>query len=311
MPASPLLHSPAPARPILLDTDLGGDIDDTWALALACLAPEVDLRLISMAVDDTPRKAQLVAKMLQTAGATQIPIGLGPQTSQRELNHGAWLDGYDITQYPGRMLPDGIGALREQLRALSAPVTLVAIGPATNLRALLQLDPKIAGQIDLIWMAGGIDIGYFGRPTPEPECNVIHDLEAARHVLQADWQRFTLVPIDGCGDVRLEGAEYAAIRDCDAPWCRIIMENYALWKHRPSQPAEASSILFDTVAVCAAFDEQYFDYEEIPLAIDAGGVTVRAVGGRRVRCLMKLRDRAGFYARLIETLTGKTALTAK
>lgn len=64
--------------PVILDTDIGGDIDDTWALGLLLKCPEFDVKLITTSTDNTPLKAKLVAKFLEIVGRTDIPIGIGP-----------------------------------------------------------------------------------------------------------------------------------------------------------------------------------------------------------------------------------------
>ena len=63
--------------PVILDTDIGTDIDDTWALAFLLKCPELDVKLITTASGDTFERAKIVAKILEIAGRTDIPIGLG------------------------------------------------------------------------------------------------------------------------------------------------------------------------------------------------------------------------------------------
>lgn len=63
--------------PIVLDTDIGFDVDDVWALAFLLRCPEFDVKLITTCTGDTRYRAALVAKLLQIAGRTDIPIGIG------------------------------------------------------------------------------------------------------------------------------------------------------------------------------------------------------------------------------------------
>ena len=65
--------------PVIFDTDICDDIDDTWALAALLKSPELDVRLITTAVGNTEAKAKVVAKFLETVGRTDIPIGIGVQ----------------------------------------------------------------------------------------------------------------------------------------------------------------------------------------------------------------------------------------
>jgi len=65
--------------PVILDTDIGLDIDDIWALGLLLSCPELDVRLITTTSGNTIIKAKLVAKFLEIADRTDIPIGIGPK----------------------------------------------------------------------------------------------------------------------------------------------------------------------------------------------------------------------------------------
>lgn len=99
--------------PVILDTDIGGDIDDTWALAYLLKCPELDLRLIVCSMEDTRYKAKIVAKLLEVAGRTDIPIAIGPAT-QYDRSHKtqtAWVKNYDLQTYPGTVYANGAAAL--------------------------------------------------------------------------------------------------------------------------------------------------------------------------------------------------------
>ena len=63
--------------PVILDTDIGLDVDDVWALAFMLKCPEIDVKLITTNTGDTTYSARLVAKLLEIAGRTDIPVGVG------------------------------------------------------------------------------------------------------------------------------------------------------------------------------------------------------------------------------------------
>ena len=68
-------------KPVILDTDIGTDVDDTWALALIMRSPELELKAATLVSYDTAFRARLTAKLLRTEGHPDIPLGLGPTTS--------------------------------------------------------------------------------------------------------------------------------------------------------------------------------------------------------------------------------------
>ncbi|MFP4502966.1 MAG: nucleoside hydrolase [Candidatus Hydrogenedentota bacterium] len=294
----------ADAVPVILDTDLGDDIDDTWALCMMLGLPgEIDLKLVVTAAHDTPSKTRLVAKMLDTLGRTEIPIGTGVKTADKPINQAKWLGGYSLDQYAGTVHKDGVGALIDCIHETSGPVVLCVIGPQTNIAAALERDPTIAGKTRVVTMAGSVHTGYMGKPERDAEWNVRCDVDAARAVFDAPWE-ITMAPLDVCGTLRLEDSRYAAVAESKAPLASLVTENYTAWTNRHHHREDASSILFDTVAAYLTFSEELVDVETISLRIDDAGNTVPAAeNGRPVRCAMDWKDRPAFEQLLVQALT--------
>src|SRR4249920_1984381 len=97
------LASAAPRRiPVIIDTDIGDDIDDTWALVLALRSPELDVRLVVTDFGNTEQRAKLVARVLELAGRTDIPIGIGIKENDDPGPQADWVRDYDLARYPGR-----------------------------------------------------------------------------------------------------------------------------------------------------------------------------------------------------------------
>lgn len=87
--------------PVIFDTDIGGDIDDTWALAFLLRCVELDVKLITTVTTLPQYSAKLVAKLCEIAGNTYIPIGFGfPGTI--EGDQAEWVIDYDLDSYPGK-----------------------------------------------------------------------------------------------------------------------------------------------------------------------------------------------------------------
>ncbi|HEO71595.1 MAG TPA: nucleoside hydrolase [Candidatus Hydrogenedentes bacterium] len=288
--------------PVVLDTDLGSDIDDTWALCMLLGCPQVDVKLVVTAFDDTDAKTRLVAKLLDRLGRTDIPLGKGIKTSDRELNQAGWLGDYSLDDYPGALHEDGIQAMVDTINATKPPVQLVVIGPQTNIPAALKRDPSIAEKARLVSMAGSVYKGYNGQDGRSAEWNVRADVAAARAVFDASWE-IVMAPLDSCGILRLTGERFARVAASSNPLAKAVMENYVAWVHRKRYPEGESSVLFDTVAAYLAFDEKHFTMETIRLSIDDDGNTVPDENGRPVRCAMDWADRGAFEELLVECLT--------
>ena len=90
-------------QPVILDTDIGSDIDDTWALALLLKSPELDLRLVTVVSGDTAHRAALAAKMLTIGGRSDVPIGIGlGNPADFDLwPQAKWVADYDLGAYAG------------------------------------------------------------------------------------------------------------------------------------------------------------------------------------------------------------------
>ena len=290
------------ATPVILDTDIGDDIDDTWALCMALGSPDIDLKLVVTAAHNTPLKARLVAKILERAGRTDIPLGIGKQTKDTPINQEKWLDGYTLDQYKGTVHKDGVQALIDALKAAKEPITLCAIGPLTNLAEALKRDPSIAAKARLVLMFGSVRIGYDGKSTPDPEWNVVCDIPAAQAVFAAPWD-ITIAPLDTCGALRLKGDDYLRVAKSETKLARLVVENYDQWKNRGQHPKDSSSILFDTEAMYLTRPTDSLVMETLKLSVNVKGMTVEDPNGRPVHCALAWKDQDSFKKALIEALT--------
>ncbi len=295
--------------PVILDTDIGGDIDDTWALAYLLRSPELDLKLVVTDSGDTVYSAKVTAKLLEVAGRTDVPVGIGIRQSEGGGRQGEWVKGYDLERYPGTVHEDGVAAMIELIRDSKTPITVIAVGPAPNLKVALERAPDIAGKSRFVGMYGSVRIGYDGKPEPVAEWNVRAAPDAVQEIFAAPWE-VTITPLDTCGTLKLSGDLYAKVRDSKDPLARAIMDNYRLWLPHvdwlpddPTLPQRESTTLFDIVAVYLAFSEEWVEIEEIGLRVTDDGHTVEDPAGRKVRSAMRWKDRAALEAQIVARLT--------
>ena len=272
--------------PVILDTDIGGDIDDTWALAFLLRCPELDLKLAVADTGDTQYRARLLARLLETDGRADVPVGIGrPTDTHRTCRQGQWVQNYDLKDYPGTVHEDGVGAMIETILQSPVPVTLVCIGPVPNIAEALEREPRIARNARFVGMHGCIRRSQRGDGAVYPECNVVHGIAACRAAFEADWE-VTVTPLDTCGFVTLEGEHYRTVKTSEDPLLKALMENYRIWARNqkmPHLPEHRSSILFDTVAVYLAFREDLLEMEELPVRVTDDGLTVVEPGAPRTR----------------------------
>lgn len=306
---SPVPKAPRPV-PVILDTDIGDDIDDTWALVLLLRSPDLDLRLVTTDYGNTVYRAKIVARLLEIAGRTDVPIGIGLRQSNREGGQAEWVRGYDLARYPGTVREDGVRALIDTVMGSSEPMTLIAIGPPPSLAEALRREPRIAGRLRLAGMFGSLRRGYGGKPVPEPEWNVRADPAAARTVLGAPWREAILTPLDTCGLVQITGDRYARVRDSKDPLLRAVIENYALWcPHQgwcakdPAYVKAKSSTLFDPVAVYLAGAHDLVKTESLSVRVTDEGMTRAGGGGPKRQWATGWRSLESFEDLLVDRLT--------
>ncbi len=294
--------------PVILDTDIGDDIDDTWALSLLLQSPELDLKLAVGDYGKAQYRARLLAKFLQSAGRTNVPVGVGLDVGPKgEGGQSAYIKDYDLKSYPGRIYDDGVQALIDTIMHSPRPVTLIGIGPAPNIAAALKREPRIAEHARFVGMAGSVLLGYGGAKQPCAEWNVKADPQAMQAVFAAPWE-ITITPLDTCGLVQLRGERFRQVCDAAAPRVADLIPNYRLWLAAdPSSPPAAtvdhSTTLFDTVAVYLAQRQDLCVMEPLHLRVTDEGMTVIDPQARVVKVAMHWKDLGGYEDFLVKRLT--------
>ena len=152
--------------PVILDTDIGTDVDDVWALAFLLRCPELDVRLITTSTGDTRHRAALVAKLLGVAGREDVPIGVGLALDPAPLGHTGWLGDYDLADYPGPVYTDGVGAICDTIMNSTETVTVIAIGPLPNLAARWRVNHGSASAVVLLACTAVFGAATLARPRP-------------------------------------------------------------------------------------------------------------------------------------------------
>ncbi|NKB71222.1 MAG: nucleoside hydrolase [Candidatus Latescibacteria bacterium] len=295
--------------PVLFDTDIGSDIDDTWALALLLRCPELDIKLVTTDRGRPHYRAQLACQILEADGRADLPVGLGPewngQTGQTRQQPCA--DGYDLATYPGGIIEDGVQAMIDIILAAPEPITVIAIGPLPTVAAALQRQPRIAENARFIGMHGALRLGHKrSRDQVVAEANVVNDPAACQAVFAAPWP-VTITPLDSCGIVQLEGDKHRRVVESNDPLAREVIANYQTWwtnggGNDPQRWQRESSILFDTVAVYLAFAEDLLVMEDLPVRVTDDGYTRIEDGARTARCATGWQNLGAFEDLLVDRL---------
>jgi inosine-uridine nucleoside N-ribohydrolase len=300
------LPAPHPI-PVILATDIGDDIDDTWALGFLLKCPELSLKLVATEYGKAPYRAKLLGKFLEKTGHASIPIAVGPDVDPRGQGPLAqWVQDYDLSSYPGRVHTDGVGAMIDVIMSSPQPLTLICIGPMPNVAAALEREPRIAQRARFVGMDGSVRLGYTGAKTPCAEWNVKSNPAAAKKGLSADWD-ITITPLDTCGLVTLDGARYQRILQARDAVAATIVENYRLWSKDGKKESEAeqhSSILYDPVAVYLAFSQRCCKMERLGIRVTDDGFTVIDDQAKHMEVATEWTNFDGFRDLLVDRLCG-------
>lgn len=296
-------------RHVILDTDIGGDIDDTWALGMLLNMPELIPELVLSTSGNTEYRAAVAAKFLQTVKFDRVPVGVGiprqDQDTPESLHQ--WLGSYTFETYSGPKAKDG---LAEAIRLIESvdEMTIIAIGPMTNLAELCRRRPDLVKKCRLIAMAGSIRKNFRDQPGTIAEYNVKIDIPASQTVFAADWKEFTITPLDHCGNMILTGELYRRILQSPAVIPQAVIGSYRAWQEFFKQPdgwKTESSILYDTVAVHLAATDRYVKFEMMNLTVDDTGTLRTSAGGRQIRVAMGWNTVEEYKQELTAVLTGQ------
>ncbi len=295
--------------PVIFDTDIGDDIDDTWALGFLLRCPELDLKL---AVGDNGKseyRAKLLAKFLQVAGRSDVPIGIGlevnPKKSERQAE---WIKDYDLVKYPGQVHRDGVQAIIDTVMQSPRPVTIIAVGPVQNIAEALKREPRIARRARFVGMHGSVRVGYGGEKRIAAEYNVKLAPQACQSVFAATWD-VTITPLDTCDQLGLRGEKYQRVYQSSDPIAAAIITNYRLWATARGQGSPAavptqSTTLFDVVAVYLAFGQDWCGMERLGIRVTDDGITFEDPNARMMNVAMTWKNLPALEDLLVHRLTG-------
>jgi inosine-uridine nucleoside N-ribohydrolase len=315
--ADAISPSPAHRTPVILDTDIGDDTDDCWALVYALKNPQLDVKLITTTCGKQQYRAELIAKFLTIAGRTDIPIGLGagsdPNAQRRMQN---WLGDFTLASYRGQVKRDGAGAIIDVVNASASPVTIIAIGPLNTVGAALKQNAGIAARANLAAMLGSLHVDYGNKPGQALEYNVWRDIDDARAVLAAPWQRIAITPLDtGCA-VSVVGTRYYRLLAKGDALVQALLLNSAL-AHNVKDPAKINfgGSGFDDVAVFLAEGDpsRLAEMQKLKIVVDKHGKTNVDAAGQEMNVATSWNNLNGFLDHLVDTLllptSGKTQET--
>lgn len=258
-------RSAAESQKIIIDTDIGDDVDDAFAVALALASPELKILGVSSAWGDTALRARMLDRMLCETGRTDVAVNLGlPSKSTAVFTQASWAKaGVEHTHN------DAVSFLVDQANKYPGEITLLAIGPLTNVGAAIDKDPAAFRKLKrVVIMGGSIHRGYGENAPPQPEYNIERDPAAAQKLFRSGVPIFVL-PLDST-QIKFDEPKQSALASVSTPLTDSLQILVAEWKlsNRGAVPT-----LFDAVAAAYAIDSASCPMTPLHIEVDDKGVT--------------------------------------
>jgi purine nucleosidase len=274
---------------LILDTDIGTDIDDAWALAFVALSPEFETLGVTITDADTPARAKVACKLLHRARRTDIPVAVGRQTptpDNRYDHQFTWAE--DFTAY--KPVPEPAANMIVRVaKKYPGEVVLLAVGPLQNVADALRLEPQLGKYLKRVVLMSGNVYGRAEGGKVIPEWNVVVATKDSQLVYGAGLP-ITIVPLDSTTLIKLSEPERQRVRSRASPVTHAVESLYRLWLSGP----QSRMTLHDQLAVAeAARPGQFLTRKEtLPLVVDDKGFTVinKQSGKNTIVCLEPKRD---------------------
>ena len=258
---------------VILDSDLGSDVDDAFALALLLASPELEIMAITLGHGQTDKRGRLACRLLFETGRDDIPVALGrptplvvghPEITGPDPRQFSWAEGFTTVEPIDTPAADFIA---DQLRRHPKQITLISVGPVSNLADLLQKDPEVLQLAKRIYsMFGSFYLGYGGSPVPSAEWNVRADIPSAR-TLSSSNVPITYAGLDVTAFVELKADQRRALWSHRSPLTDALQALYRLWGRK-------TPILFDPVPIGMVLWPELFRTRAAHVRTTAEGFTV-------------------------------------
>jgi purine nucleosidase len=282
-------HSAATPEKIIIDTDIGDDIDDAFAVALALRSPELQILGISTTFGDTETRAKLLDRLLGEVGRSDIPVAVGTPTTNINFTQKRYAEGGHFARASH---PRAIDFILDEIRRHPGEITLVAIGPLVNVGALIDKDAQTFRKLRRVVLMGGSvergygDLGYVKPHGPDAEWNIKNDIPAAQKLFASGVPIF-MMPLDST-QLKLDEVKRAAIFQAGTPMTDALTLLYHEW-------GQETPTLFDPMTLAFILDPQLCPVRPMHIVVDEKGFTRAEAGTPNAQVCMNSNPDAFFH----------------
>jgi len=225
---------------IIIDADLGDDIDDAFAIGLALSSPEFEILGFSAGFGDTQTRVKMFDRMLGELGRGDIPVAMGTPANvnltaftQRRYAEGG--------QFARATHPGAVDFILEQARKYPGEITLVAVGPLPNVGAMIDKDAAAFRKLKRVVIMGGnvrplLDpYGVAAPIAPHPEWNIKNDIASAQKLFNSGVP-LVVMPLDSTANLKFNEVARTALFSHGSMLTNILAGLYYQWSMATRSP---------------------------------------------------------------------------
>jgi purine nucleosidase len=260
-------------KSIILDTDIGTDVDDCLALALCLASPELKLTAVTTVHGDARLRARMVLKLLALREVSDVPVAAGAEKPLLDRVPIYW-EGHEGQ---GVLMPEdstltpvdehASDLIARTVMAEPGEIILIAIGPLTNVALAMLKEPRLARALGGLVIMGGVIGGAHALHLPWTEHNFRSDPEAAQIVL-ASGAPMAIVPLDVTTQMRIRTVGVARLAAADTPFHLAVADQV---RRYPRYKAQGWTYLHDPLAVASVIRPELVKWESLHAVVETGG----------------------------------------
>jgi purine nucleosidase len=261
--------SPAAApQKVIIDTDIGDDIDDAFAVALALRSPELQILGVATTFGDTETRAKLLDRFLAEVGRPEVPVAAGTPTpvkstfTQRRYA--------EVGHFAKPSHANAVDFLLQQIQRYPDQITLIAIGPLMNVGAVIDKDPAAFRKLKRVVLMGGSikrgygDLGYGPPQGPQPEWNILNDIPSAQKLFASGVPLFVM-PLDST-QIKMDEVKRAFLFSQGTPITDALTLLYHQW-------GQETPTLFDPMTIAFIVNPALCPVQSMHIRVDEKGFT--------------------------------------